>query len=161
MWEGRSLSFLLTREGDIMNLENLKTTLSDFLETIGYELYDVEYKKKTKNSILTIFIDKEEGITLDDCVSVTEQINPLIDELDPIKEEYFLEVSSPGAEKELRNEKAILSNLTKFVHLETDVEKLEGYLESYEDGVITIKVGKNIKKYNYKDVSLLRLAIKF
>ena len=161
MWEGRSLSFLLTKEGDIMNLESLKTTLSDFLETIGYELYDVEYKKKTKNSILTIFIDKEEGITLDDCVSVTEQINPLIDELDPIKEEYFLEVSSPGAEKELRTEKAILSNLTKFVHLETDVEKLEGYLESYEDGVITLKVGKNIKKYNYKDVSLLRLAIKF
>ncbi len=144
-----------------MNLESLKTTLSDFLETIGYELYDVEYKKKTKNSILTIFIDKEEGITLDDCVSVTEQINPLIDELDPIKEEYFLEVSSPGAEKELRTEKAILSNLTKFVHLETDVEKLEGYLESFEDGVITLKVGKNIKKYNYKDVSLLRLAIKF
>lgn len=144
-----------------MNLDKLKTKLSEVLIQNGYELYDVEYKKKTKNSILTVFIDKSDGITLDDCVAMTEVINPVIDELDPIKDEYFLEVSSPGAEKELRTEKAINANLTKFVHLETDSEKLEGYLESFDGEVITLKVGKNIKKYNYSDVSLLRLAIKF
>lgn len=107
-----------------MDINNLKDKLENFIQSLGYELYDLEYKKKSKHSVLTIYIDKEDGITIEDCVQVTEKVNPYIDELDPIKEEYFLEVSSAGAEKELRNEKAIKGAVQQFVHIETSEQKV-------------------------------------
>lgn len=144
-----------------MDIKNLKDQLENFIQSLGYELYDLEYKKKSKNSILTIYIDKEDGITIEDCVTVTEKLNPYIDELDPIKEEYFLEVSSAGAEKELRNEKAIKRAINQFIHVETSEQKIEGTLLSFEQGMIELKVNNKILKINYNDVNLIRLAVKF
>ena len=144
-----------------MNMIDLKEKIKKFLEDLGYDLYDIEYKKKTKNSVLTIYIDRLEGITIEDCVLVTEKINPYIDELDPIKEEYFLEVSSAGAEKELRNSEAIKNSIGMFVYIETYDQKIEGYLESFDGDEIGLKVKNKIIKINYEEVNLIRLAIKF
>lgn len=144
-----------------MDLDNLKQGLEVLINEAGYELYDIKYTKKSKNSILTVFIDRLEGITVDDCVLVTEKINPYIDELDPIKEEYYLEVSSAGAEKELRNQEAVTRAISKFVHLETDEQKIEGYLDSFDGNEIVLKVNNKLIKINYEDVNLIRLAIKF
>jgi len=144
-----------------MDLSKLKLELEVLINEIGYDLYDIKYTKKSKNSVLTVFIDKLEGIIVDDCVLVTEKINPYIDELDPIKEEYFLEVSSAGAEKELRNPVAIKNALGKFVHVETGDQKAEGYLESFNDDELGLKVKNRLIKINYEEVNLIRLAIKF
>jgi len=144
-----------------MNIDKLKQEIGEFLDKLGYALYNLEFKKKSKNSVLTIYIDGEEDITIDDCVKVTHELNPFLDELDPIETEYFLEVSSPGAEKELRNENSIKKAIGKFVHLETDEQKVEGYLEAFDGDEITLKVGKKNIVTKYKEVNLIRLAIKF
>ena len=74
------------------------------IESIGYELYDVLYIKEGSNRILRIVIDSDNGISLDDCEKVNNEIKEIIDSKDPIKEQYFLEVSSPGIERILRKD---------------------------------------------------------
>jgi ribosome maturation factor RimP len=144
-----------------MNLDTLKKEVSDFLLTIGFELYDIELKETKKEKILTIYVDHENEITIDDVVEATNQLNPFLDDLDPIQGEYMLEVSSAGAEKELRNEKAIKSSIGKHIHIETYEQTLEGTLEEFDGFDITIKIKNKKFKINYDDVNLIRLAIKF
>ena len=74
--------------------ERVEKLLQPTIEKIGYDLYDVEYAKEGKNYFLRIFIDKPEGIDLEDCEKVSNEINGLLDEADYIKEQYFLEISS-------------------------------------------------------------------
>jgi len=84
--------------------ERVENLLKDKIENIGYELYDVLYLKEGKNYILRIVIDNEKGIDLNDCEKVNNEITDLLDEADYIKEQYFLEVSSPGIERVLRKD---------------------------------------------------------
>ena len=84
--------------------EKVETLLKPKIENIGYELYDVLYLKEGKNYILRIVIDNEKGISLDDCEKVNNEITDILDEADYIKEQYFLEVSSPGIERILRKD---------------------------------------------------------
>ena len=144
-----------------MDISKLKKQISEFLEKLGYSLYDIEYKKKSKNSVLTVYIDKDTDITIDDCVLVTQELDPFLDEIDPIESEYFLEVSSPGAEKELRNTQAINQAIGKYIHVETYEQKMEGYLESFDGNEIVLKIKNKNIKINYEEVNLIRLAIKF
>lgn len=144
-----------------MKIEELKENLSKFLKSINYELYDLELRKNKKDTILTVYIDRPEGITIDEVVDATNQLNPYIDELDPIEGEYMLEVSSAGAEKELRTEQAIKQAIGKYVHVETYEQKIEGYLNSFDGYEIQLKVKNRKIEINYEDVNLIRLAIKF
>ncbi len=75
--------------------EKVESLLQSKIEKLGYELYDVEYAKEGKNYFLRIYIDKEDGVDLNDCEKVNDGIMDLLDEADYIKEQYFLEVSSP------------------------------------------------------------------
>ena len=85
--------------------EKVEKLLKEKIEKIGYELYDVEYSKEGKNYFLRVYIDKNEGISLEDCEKVNNEIIPLLDEADYITNMYFLEVSSPGIERIIRKEK--------------------------------------------------------
>ena len=80
-------------------VENL---LKKPIEDLGYTLYDIEYVKQGKEFHLIVYIEKEGGVDLIDCEKVSDVINPILDTADPIKEQYFLEVSSSGIEKALR-----------------------------------------------------------
>ena len=73
-------------------------------DELGYILWDVEYEKQGADMYLRITIDSEEGITIDDCERMHRAIDPLLDEADPIEDAYHLEVSSPGIERELKND---------------------------------------------------------
>ena len=79
--------------------ERVEKLLQPTIEEIGYELYDIEYAKEGKNYFLRVFIDKPEGIDLQDCEKVNNAINDILDEADYIKEQYFLEVSSTRSGK--------------------------------------------------------------
>ncbi len=144
-----------------MDIKNLKQTLAAFIENLGYTLYDLEFKPKKSGSILTVYIDSNHDITIDDCVTVTNELNPYLDELDPIPGEYFLEVSSPGAEKELRDADAIKRAIGRYVHVETYEQKIEGHLENFDGNDLTINIRNKTHKIHYEDVNLIRLAIKF
>ena len=88
--------------------KGVASTVKALAETIGDELgyfiWDVEYVKEGARRILRITIDNEEGITIEDCEKFHRAIDPVLDEADPIVEAYYLEVSSPGIERELKNE---------------------------------------------------------
>ena len=91
--------------------EKVGKLLKAKIESIGYELYDVEYSKEGKNYFLRIFIDNEKGIDLNDCEKVNDAITDILDEENYIKEQYFLEVSSPGIERVLRKDKHLEQNI--------------------------------------------------
>lgn len=98
--------------------EKVESLVKEKIEKIGYELYDVLYLKEGPSWILRIVIDSENGITLNDCEKVNNEIKDIIDEEDPIKEQYFLEISSPGIERLLRKD----WQLKKYIGEEVDIK---------------------------------------
>lgn len=106
------------KEEDLANIEErVEALIKPTIEKMEYDLYDVEYAKEGKNYFLRILIDKPEGIDLEDCEKVNNAINDLLDEADYIKEQYFLEVSSPGIERVLRKNKHIEQNIGKEIQV--------------------------------------------
>ncbi|MFO7969576.1 MAG: ribosome maturation factor RimP [Candidatus Izemoplasmatales bacterium] len=144
-----------------MEISKLKSEVDSFLKSINYSLYDLKIVKENKDKILRIYIDKPEGVTMDNIVEVTKLINPFIDDLDPFEGSYLLEVSSPGAERELRSEAAIKHAINRLVHVETFNQSLEGDLINFDGTVLTLLVKNKKIKINYIDVNLIRLAVDF
>jgi ribosome maturation factor RimP len=145
-----------------LDIKLLKEQLKPVIEQLGYDLFDVILVKEGDQQILQIAIDNEAGIAIDDCVLVSEKLDPLLDQLDPIEGEYQLEVTSPGAERPLRNQLEIQKSIGKYVHIETADQALEGMLIQFSAEILTIRTLKNKEvKINYIDVNLIRLAIKF
>lgn len=146
----------------------------DLVEPICKEanvnLVEVKWEKEYNTYFLRVIIDKEGGINVDDATAVSEALSPLLDREDYIKEEYMLEVSSPGIERELKSEKDLVDSIGKFVHIGLYAKKdgfkeIEGDLIKVEDDLITIEaLIKGRKKeytFNKKEISLIRLAVKF
>ena len=136
-----------------------------------FELVDVEYGKMGGDYVLSIFVDKPEGITLNDTADLTEIISPLLDQIkpDPFPEQYFLEVTSPGLERPLKTKEALEWALGKYVNISLykSVEKqkvFEGTLVRFEEDVLTIeymdKTRKKTVDIPYNLVSKARLAVK-
>ncbi|MFB4162704.1 ribosome maturation factor RimP [Alteribacillus sp. JSM 102045] len=154
--------------------ERIKDTTSrlaqPILEEMNLELVDVEYKKEGKNWFLRVFIDGENGVDIEDCGKVSEQLSEKLDEEDPIQGMYYLEVSSPGAERPLKHEKDIVRSIGKHVYVTTyeaiDGEKaFEGLLKDFDGETLTIegKVKQKTITYAvpYNKVAKARLAIQF
>lgn len=87
--------------------ETVRALAEPIAEQLGYSLWDVEYVKEGARQILRLTIDNEAGITIDDCEKMHRAIDPVLDEADPIEVAYYLEVSSPGVERELRTDEHI------------------------------------------------------
>ena len=141
--------------------EKVESLLSSVINQLGYELYDVEYAKEGKDYFLRIFIDKPEGIDLNDCEKVNNAINELLDEADYIKEQYFLEVSSPGIERILRKDKHLKDNIGSMVELKlfksiNKEENLVGYLKSYDENFITIEKDNKEIQVERKNISVIK-----
>lgn len=139
-------------------------------ESQALELVDVEYKKEGANWILRVFIDKVDGIDIDDCSRFSEALSTRLDEVDPIPSSYFLEVSSPGAERPIKKPSDYDKAVGEYVHLSLyepfDGHKVfEGTLLRHDDNVIELEhMEKNIarKKLIPKDkVASARFAIRF
>lgn len=141
--------------------EKVEKLLIDHVNGFGYELYDVQYAKEGKDYFLKVFIDKPNGIDLNDCEKVSNEINPLLDEVDYIKEQYFLEVSSPGIERILRKDKHLKDNIGKLVELRLfkpiDKQKsIEGILENFDNDFIEIKINEDTIKVERKNISVIK-----
>ena len=131
--------------------EKVEKLLKGMIESLGYELYDVEYVKEGKNYFLIFYIDKPEGIDLNDCEMVNDAISDRLDEANYIKEPYFLEVSSPGVERVLRKDKHLEQNRGEEIEIklfkkdENGKKEYQGILKNFdEDKIILeqIKQGK-------------------
>ena len=124
--------------------ERVEELIKDKIENIGYSLYDVEYAKEGPNYYLRIFIDSENGIDLNDCEKVSNEINEKLDEADYIKEQYFLEVSSPGIERILRKDRHLEQNIGMQVEVklfkkdENGNKNYIGELKKFDEQTVTI-----------------------
>lgn len=149
---------------------NIESKVQDLLEKViqnlGYNLYDVEYVKEGKDYYLRITIDKEDGINIQDCEKVNDGINDILDEADIIKDQYFLEVSSPGLERVLKKEEHFLSQIGKRVNINLfkpiDKKKeLQGILKEYNSSSIVIETEDNEIEINLKDIALVKTVFDF
>lgn len=141
--------------------ERIETLIKDTIENIGYDLYDVEYAKEGPNYYLRIFIDDKNGIDLNDCEKVSNAINEMLDESDIIKEQYYLEVSSPGIERIIRKDKHLEQNKGKQIEVKlfkkdkNGNKSYIGELEDFDAETITIKNEKEIT-IERKDIASMR-----
>ena len=130
--------------------EKVEQLVKDPIEKLGYSLYDVEYVKEGPEYYLRIYIDKESGIDLNDCEKVSNEINEILDKADYIKEQYYLEVSSPGIERKLRKDKHIEQNISKNVEIKlfkkdnNGKKEYTGKLKAFNQEEIIIETDKEI-----------------
>ena len=149
-----------------MDLTIIKEILEPFLKEKDISFYDTELVKEDGNLFLRVYLDKKGGITIDDLALANDYLSERIDKYDSDLPEYFLEVSSPGAEKKLRNYDEVKENIESYIHVELPSMIYEGVLlEALDDGTITMKINAKgrFKKvsFNYEEVKLIRLAVKF
>ena len=142
-------------------MEKLKKRIKEIIEDLGFYLYDIIYEKENGDYVLRVMIENDSFIDIDDCVKVSHVLSDELDKLDPFVEKYNLEVSSSGAERELRNTEEIKRAVGKTIHLQTIEQTLEGKLVSFKDNVIEITHKNKTIKINYIDVSYIRLTIIF
>ena len=116
-----------------------------FAEELGLIIWDVRFLKEGSSWYLRIFIDKDGGVSIDDCVDLTHAINKPLDEADPIEQAYFLEVSSPGVERDLVRDDHFTAYIgekikVKMIRPVEGKREFSGILADYSDGNITISL---------------------
>lgn len=145
-------------------VEKMVTAITD---EKGYEMVDVEYVKEAGQFYLRVVVDKEDGISLNECEEVSRELSPKLDENDFIKENYYLEVSSPGIDRALKRDKEFVKYKGRDVEIKLykaidGVKQFEGELVGLdEENNIVVIINNEEMKFNRKDVAIIRLAIKF
>ena len=137
------------------------------LEKYGFELYDVEYVKEGSTNYLRAYIDKEGGITVDDCETISRILSDWLDRNDFIEESYILEVSSPGLGRPLKKEKDFARSLGDEVELRlyrprNRQKDFAGILKAYDRDTVTIETEEGTDEvFARADIALIRLALDF
>lgn len=144
--------------------------VSPIVEQLNVELVDVEFVKEGPNYFLRIYVDQENGIDLDMCSAVSEKISEMLDLIDPISQEYILEVSSPGAERPLKKKEDYIKSIGKNIFIRlyepyNGAKTYEGILLAFEEDELTVQVTEKTRKKEvkipYDKVASCRLAILF
>ncbi len=142
--------------------ERVYSLIKETVENQGVELWDVRFVKEGASWYLRVFIDKQDGITIDDCTNVSHAIDPVIDEADPIDKSYYLEVCSCGIERELSKEEHFIKVLGQEIKIKLykavdGVKEFCGILKSCENG-ITLEIDGNEITFALKDISKANLC---
>lgn len=141
------------------------------LQELNLELIDIEFVKEGRDWFLRLYIDTPEGgIDIDQCAQVSERLSAVLDETDPIEQNYYLEVSSPGAERPLKKEEDFKKAIGKYIYVKTyepidGMKEFQGYLKSYNEQGLEIEIRIKTRKvtvYIEKEkIAKARLAIDF
>lgn len=133
----------------------------------GFELVDVEYVKEAGTWYLRLYIDKEGGVTIDDCETVSREFSDKLDEEDFIQDAYIMEVSSPGLGRPLKKEKDYKRSLGKEIEIRTyhPIDKQKeffGILTAYDEKQVTITLeNQETRVFQKAEIALIRLAFDF
>ena len=134
------------------------------VEEEGCSLWDVEYVREAGSWFLRIFIDKDGGVGIDDCERISRRLDPILDEADPIPDSYVFEVGSAGAERELKRP----GDFEQFMGSEVEVRLYQpvngckvyvGVLAGYDNGGVTVTVGKNEVSFDKSQIALVKLHV--
>ncbi|WP_281165034.1 ribosome maturation factor RimP [Liquorilactobacillus sicerae] len=148
--------------------ELVKPILTDY----HFELVDIEFVKEGKSWYLRVYIDKEGGINIEECALVSDRLSEQLDQCDPdpIPQAYYLEVSSPGAERPLKNEKDLQRAINKYIHVSlyqplAGRKAFEGDLTAVTPTSLTLRINDKGRfkqqKILRQQIAKARLAIKF
>jgi ribosome maturation factor RimP len=142
----------------------VKALAEPYMEEHGYELVDVEFVKEGGNRILRIVADKPGGIDIEDCSRISEYMSAKLDEVDPIPDAYFLEVTSPGAERPLKKpadfERAVGKHVFVTTYEPVDGRKeFEGELTAYDGEQLVVRIGRQSHAIPAGKVATARLAV--
>lgn len=134
------------------------------VEQAGCVLWDVEYVKEAGQWYLRVYIDREDGVSIDDCETVSRALDPILDERDPIPESYIFEVSSAGLERSLKRpehfERFIGETVEVKLYKAVDGAKsFSGVLLGYEDGDVTIGQGENRRTFEKAQVANVHISL--
>ena len=143
--------------------ERVYELIKDAVEAEGVRLWDVRFLKEGASWYLRVFIDKPEGISIDDCTNVSHAIDPIIDEADPIGVSYYLEVCSPGIERELTRSRHYEESLGKQVRLKLyraydGKKEITGTLEDVTEENVTLVTEGNALTVERKNISKANLS---
>lgn len=134
------------------------------VEEEGCSLWDVEYVREAGSWFLRIFIDKDGGVGIDDCERISRRLDPILDEADPIPDSYVFEVGSAGAERELKRP----GDFEQFMGSEVEVRLYQpvngckvyvGVLAGYDNGRVTVTVGKTEVSFDKSQIALVKLHV--
>ena len=141
--------------------------LRPVIEEMGYELVEVSYEKENGGMSLIFTIDKDGGVTVDDCEIVNKKIDPILDEMNPTDDKpYTLVVSSPGLDRPLKTDRDLSRNIGNEVDVtlfaKLDGKKLfTGTLESFDEKFVIIKTDKESISLDRDKIASIKLVIKF
>ena len=163
-----ALSFLGFLERAVMSkITDAVTALAkDAVEAQGCSLWDVEYVKEAGTYYLRVFIDKEGGVNINDCVDVNHALSDALDVDDFIEEAYTLEVSSPGLGRQLKKDRHFENSLGQDVELKLfkardGVKEFAGTLKSYDATSVTVTINDTDEVFSRKEISVIKLALDF
>lgn len=154
-------------------LNEVETLVKPIVEELNLELIDLEFVKEGRDWFLRIYVDTPQGgIDIEQCALVSERVSGVLDEQDPIEQNYFLEVSSPGAERPLKKESDYEKAVGKYIHVKTyaavkelNDKEFEGTLLSNTPEELEIEVRVKTRKIKVKltkeKIAFARLAINF
>ena len=141
--------------------------ITPILDRMNFELVDVEYVKEGGTWYLRAYIDKEGGITVNDCEAVAREMNESLDREDFVEDSYVFEVSSPGLGRPLKKEKDYIRSMGKEVEIRTyrainREKEFYGILSAYDENTVTIKTEDGTEMtFEKSDIALIRLAFDF
>ena len=141
--------------------------ITPILDRMNFELVDVEYVKEGGTWSLRAYIDKEGGITVNDCEAVAREMNEILDREDFVEDSYVFEVSSPGLGRPLKKEKDYIRSMGKEVEIRTyrainREKEFYGILSAYDENTVTIKTEDGTEMtFEKSDIALIRLAFDF
>ncbi|MCL2555770.1 MAG: ribosome maturation factor RimP [Firmicutes bacterium] len=147
-------------------IDKIKNKIVIPLQELGYELVDIEVTKKFGQENLTIYIDKPEGIQLDDCEKAHHLIDPIIEEIDPFDETYILNVSSPGLDRHFKTQRDFERNYNKNIEIKLisplkGKKYIEGILINRDDKFIVLKTKQGETKLENTKINFARPLVKF
>ena len=146
--------------------EQVASFAKPIVEEKGCSLWDVEYVREGTERFLRLYIDKDGGVSIDDCEAVARAVDPILDEKDPIAESYYFEVCSAGLERALKRpgdfERFMGSAITvKLYRPRNGLKEIPCVLRGYEDGRVTVEAGKETITFEKSEVALVRLRVEF
>ena len=144
--------------------EKTEKLLEPVAHEFGVSIYDVEFVKEAGTNYLRAFIDKENGVTIDDCVNVSRKLSDALDADDFISEEYILEVSSPGLGRQLKKDRHLQNSIGKSVDIKLfeakeGTKEFSGVLASFDKQEIVIKTDSDEATFKRSEIANIKLTL--
>ena len=146
--------------------ETVTALAAPVAETLGLELWDVEYIREAGQWFLRVYIDKDGGVDISDCEAISRAVDPILDEKDPVPDSYNFEVCSAGLERQLKRP----SDFEQFMGSSVSVKLFKpvggakefvGKLTGYADGAVTIEAAGTTHTFQKNEVAQVRLHVEF